>query len=300
MKPTTTRPAQLVPTELVFDSEDAVNRHYALAESTAKTDLQTSLAGILSSHKTKVLTFGALGIGGAVLLNLFLWTVVLPAMVALAIAGVLGIAGLVAFLRLPVWWSKQRVKAELEQLRIGHQRELAIRQEKLDQLKRLKDQAEANPIPTRELYAQEVAKEISETRAKAAELEGLISTQRSYVAEMKREYPEADPKPQEDMIAELVSAQAAMVRDANAADLALTAYVRKTGLLALQLKTMAGVQSLSEFLRGEGAKRQMERLLADTATQAANTLIQTAMSDLRTSVQIANSKKPTGNTVAVL
>lgn len=213
-------------------------------------------------------------------------------MVALALAGMLGLGGIFAYFKIPSWISSLRVKAELEKKRLSNLRILALRQEEMDHLQRLKAQAAANPIPTRERYAQEAAEEITAARNKAAEFEGLIATQRKYVAQMKHEYPEADASGQEAMIAELVEGHQTMVRETNSAEEALKVYKRQTGLLSLQLRTMAGVQSMTEFLRGDGAKRQLEKLLSDTATQAANTRVETAMSDLRTSVSVANSRKP--------
>ena len=295
-----TKSAQPGLTNLVFADESEVKGHYALEVQKEERDLETALTKVLASHKTKVVTYGAIGVGGTILLATFLWSVVLPAMVALALAVTLGLAGIAAYFKVPSWISSLRAQAELEKKRLSNLRILALRQEEMDHLERLKTQAEANPIPTRERYAQEAAKEITTVRQQAATFEGLIQTQRTYVAEMKRDYPEADASGQEAMIDELVGAHQAMVQRANDADAALDVYKRRTGLLSLQLKTMAGVQSMTEFLRGDGAKRQLEKLLSDTATQAASTRVEAAMSDLRTSVSVANSRKSAGVRTSVM
>lgn len=276
-----------------FANELEVNQHYDLAERKVVGEIQTSMQTALSSHKAKVLGIGLAGAGAITLLGMFLWTVVLPAVAVLGIAAVFGMAGIFMYFRLPSWIGSLRLKADIAREELKMRRIEALRQQRLDHINRFKAQAEADPIANREHYAQVTAEEITAARTNAAQVAGLIEVQQGYVVQMKRDYPEADTASDEAMIAVLRDAHGVMVAKTNDAHAKLEIYKRKTGLLELKLKSLKGSRTLSEFLRDEGATRQFEKLMSDTATQAADVSIQTALADLRVSVQVAKDKLPT-------
>lgn len=288
------KPRTEIASELVFADEGSVRQHYAPMIQQAGKELTTrvraSVQDMQQQAKSKSnLIAGGLAVGAVVIAGLTISTII-TGIIGISLLGITGATAVTMRYRYPVWVAKLRAKQVVDLAQAEYQKQLNLEAAQEKFINDLRQRAANDPVTTRKREANDWAQEIVDADSVLANFEGLIETQQGNITAAKKEFPDESFESAETGLRESHEAKSVMTADLENNRKQLKEYERRTRLIETNLKLAAGMRTMAEFMRDDGASDRIRKMVSEVATESAEQEFQTARAAMRTSVAAAKRR----------
>lgn len=270
-----------------LQTPEAANVWQVQASQALRAGAMNQLEHIRHKADARALVLGFLGLGAVGVLLYLAWTIAF-AVAGLVIAGV-GALGLTwLYFKGDSLIKDWRVERELAEIKREANRQVAILAVQQETLARLKKQAAADPVSTRQLDAERMRTTIKRAQTLAGNVKAQADRLAAQLVEFRKRHPGRPTGEYDNQVTFHQEWHGRIILSTNKAAEDLDAFCAETTLLEMSLQLAAGGRELAEFMGASDAQADREKVLRDFASSQAKTDINASIALLETAMSRDN------------